>query len=80
MEECKSINWNDMSKLGLIHRINREILHPLGLAICRNLDGTSDKILVAPDGFFQYDTDTQPVTDEIVLERLTEIMESKNEV
>lgn len=69
-----------MSNLGLIHRINREILHPLGLAICRNLDGTSDKILVAPDGVFQYDTDTQSVTDEIVLERLAEIIKDKNEV
>ncbi len=52
----KSIDWNQMSKLGLIERINREILHPLGLAISRDTEtGISKKILVADDGFFEYD-------------------------
>ncbi|AVI68323.1 hypothetical protein CKQ84_22180 [Shewanella sp. WE21] len=51
----KSINWNQMSKLGLIERINREILHPLGLAIARDVTtGISEKVLVAPDGIFEY--------------------------
>lgn len=27
------INWNQASEMGLIERINTEILHPLGLAI-----------------------------------------------
>lgn len=41
----KSINWNQMSELGLIERINREILHPIGLAISRNPDtGSSDSV------------------------------------
>lgn len=34
----KSINWNQMSELGLIYKINKDILHPLGLAISRNPD------------------------------------------
>ncbi|WP_413485406.1 hypothetical protein [Shewanella baltica] len=51
----KSINWNQMSKLGLIERINREILHPMGLAIARDVTtGISEKVLVAPDGIFEY--------------------------
>lgn len=51
----KSIDWNQMSKLGLIERINREILHPLGLAIAREVTtGISEKVLVAPDGIFEY--------------------------
>ncbi|WP_436718977.1 DUF7415 domain-containing protein, partial [Vibrio cholerae] len=34
----KCIDWNKMSELGLIEKINREILHPLGLAITRNVE------------------------------------------
>jgi len=51
----KTINWNDMSKLGLIRRINEEILHPLGLAMSRNIEtGTSEEIFVADDGIWEY--------------------------
>ncbi|GIU12991.1 hypothetical protein [Shewanella sp. MBTL60-007] len=50
-----TIDWNQMSELGLIERINREILHPQGLAVSRNPEtGTSDSILVADDGIFHY--------------------------
>lgn len=53
--ECKTIDWNEASRLGLIERINREILHPMGLAMCRDVDtGTSPCILVSPDGEFCY--------------------------
>lgn len=52
----KRINWNQASELGLIVRINREILHPLGLAMCRNPEnGASDMLLVSPDGIWEYD-------------------------
>lgn len=51
----KKINWNQMSELGLIERINREILHPLGLAVSRNPEnGSSEAILVADDGVWEY--------------------------
>lgn len=51
----KTIDWNTMSDLGLIRRINREILHPLGLAIARDPNtGISDCILVADDGEWEY--------------------------
>lgn len=44
-----------MSKLGLIRRINEEILHPLGLAMSRNIEtGTSEEIFVADDGIWEY--------------------------
>ena len=51
----KTIDWNDMSSLGLIRRINEQVLHPLGLAMTRNPEtGTSDNVLISPDGFFEY--------------------------
>ena len=53
--QIKPINWNDMSDLGLIVRINKEILHPLGLAISRNpITGFSEEVLVADDGVWVY--------------------------
>jgi len=55
MSEIKSINWNQLSELGLLYRINKELLHPLGLTISRNPDtGSSDEILIAPDGVWTY--------------------------
>ncbi len=55
METIKAIDWNKMSELGLIQRINSEILHPLGLAISRNPEnGNSEKILVSDDGIWGY--------------------------
>lgn len=54
----KTIDWNKASELGLIERINREVLHPLGLAMTRDPDnGISENLLVAPDGFFEYPED-----------------------
>lgn len=51
----KTIDWNKASELGLIERINSEILHPLGLAMYRTPDsGSSGGILVSPDREFQY--------------------------
>lgn len=51
----KTLDWNDMSNLGIIYRINSEILHPMGLAMTRIPDtGSSDSILVASDGVFEY--------------------------
>ena len=62
----KSIDWNTASKLGLIERINKEILHPLGLAMTRTVEtGVSDRLLVAPDKVFEYDDSVKlkPVLD-----------------
>jgi len=46
MEHKKTINWNDMSDLGLVYKINKDILHPLGLALTRDSFGGSNEILV----------------------------------
>lgn len=56
----KTISWNDASALGLIERINREVLHPLGLAMFRDPDtGVSDGLLVADDGVWEYAPEMQ---------------------
>lgn len=54
----KTIDWNKASELGLIQRINKEILHPLGLAMSRNpTNGTSENLLIADDGLWEYGPD-----------------------
>lgn len=70
-----SIDWNKASELGLIERINKEILHPLGLAMCRNPEeGNSACLLIADDGVFTYcDTiELKPVlTKEEIAEKIS---------
>ncbi|EHM8546181.1 MULTISPECIES: DUF7415 domain-containing protein [Salmonella] len=52
---CNWLDWNQLSALGLIFRLNHEILHPMGLAIFRDPNtGVSEGALVAPDGVFTY--------------------------
>lgn len=49
------IDFNEMSKRGLVERINREILHPIGLALCYDPDtGESEGAIVSPDGEWEY--------------------------
>lgn len=70
------INWNQMSELGLIERINREVLHPLGLAISRDVEtGVSAEVLVADDGVFNYPEGfpTTVLSDDQVKEKLAEM-------
>jgi len=56
MPDLKIIDWNKASELGLIERINREILHPLGLAMSRNPEtGVSESLMIADDGVWEYD-------------------------
>ncbi|KKD01786.1 hypothetical protein KY46_00805 [Photobacterium halotolerans] len=73
----QSIDWNQMSELGLIERINREVLHPLGLAVSRNPEtGISDSIFIADDGVWEYPTDmpTTMMSNEDVRRKLAEMM------
>jgi hypothetical protein len=73
----KTIDWNQASDLGLIERINSEILHPLGLAMTRDPDtGISDRLLVSDDGAWEYGPDrvSKILTDEDVRKKLIEIL------
>lgn len=55
MNKLETIDWNEISRRGLLMRINREIMHPLGLAICRIPEtGMSPGALVSADGPFVY--------------------------
>ena len=57
MNKPKIIDWNEISRLGLLERINREIMHPLGLAIFRVVEtGTSPGAYLSTDGPFVYET------------------------
>lgn len=57
---CDLIDWNEISKRGLLVRINREIMHPLGLAIFRNEEsGVSEGAVIAPDGIWTYPGDAE---------------------
>lgn len=61
MNKPKVIDWNEISRLGLLERINREIMHPLGYAVCREVEsGRSPGALVSEDGPWVYpDQDEQ---------------------
>jgi len=55
MNKPKVIDWNEISRLGLLERINREIMHPLGYAVCREVEsGRSPGALVSDDGPWVY--------------------------
>lgn len=55
MNNHKVIDWNEISRLGLLERINREIMHPLGYAVCREVEtGRSPGALVSDDGPWFY--------------------------
>lgn len=72
----KAINWNQMSELGLIEKINTEILHPLGLAISRNTKtGCSENVLISDDGAWEYDPKmkTTIISDVQVKAKLSEM-------
>lgn len=68
------ISFNEMSDRGLIWKINKEVLHPLGLALARNLDGTSNGCLVAPDGVWEYDEESNKRN----IEKYNKFIESLN--
>ena len=55
MNKPKVIDWNEISRLGLLERINREIMHPLGYAVCREVEsGRSPGARVSEDGPWVY--------------------------
>lgn len=63
--KMKTLDWNDISKLGLVERINREILHPLGLSVSYDFNkGVSEEILISDDGFFEYSPE-MPIREKI---------------
>lgn len=78
MSDVKEINWNQLSELGLLRKINRDVLHPLGLAISRNVEtGFSEVILAAADGVWEYSEDIlkkPDLTEVEIRERLAEML------
>lgn len=61
MEKIEWIDWGEISRLGLLERINREIMHPLGLAVARDVDtGVSPGAMVSPSGAWRYADAAEP--------------------
>lgn len=57
--------FNRLSELGLIYKINKEVLHPLGLALSREPDlNCSFGCVVAPDGIYEYPKETEELHEE----------------
>lgn len=51
----KKVDFNTLSEMGLLWKINKEILHPLGLALTRNPHtGESAGAIIADDGVWEY--------------------------
>ena len=74
----QSMDWNKLSELGLVERINREVLHPLGIAVTRDPStGFSTKILISPDGIFEYSNSIKSTvkSDEFVLQEISKLRE-----
>ena len=73
--EFKKLDWNELSDLGLVERINKEILHPLGIAVYRDPeDGTSSGALISPDGEFSYgEIKSKIISDEEVIRRVHDV-------
>lgn len=66
----KRLDWNEASRQGLVERINTEILHPLGLAMCRTPeDGMSPGLLIAEDGKWEYAQGTPGILPTVTAER-----------
>ena len=60
-----TVDYNKLSEWGLIHKINKEVLHPLGLAMTRNPDtGASENCIVADDFEWKYHEDIIDVNEE----------------
>ncbi|MDK2597916.1 DUF7415 domain-containing protein [Pseudoalteromonas obscura] len=69
----KVLNWNELAELGVLAKINKEMLHPLGLAVMRDTKtGKSAGALVSDDGIWEYDPKLElPEFDE---EKIREIV------
>lgn len=66
LNELSRIDWNEMSRRGLIKRINKEILHPLGLAMTLDVEtGHSRFVVVSDNGPFVYEEDVISSPDSI---------------
>lgn len=65
--DCRqaSLTYNELSALGLVYKINKEVLHPLGLALHYNVDdGVSEGVYISPDRVYEYSEETSREEEE----------------
>ncbi|QHJ78820.1 MAG: hypothetical protein [Caudoviricetes sp.] len=71
------VDFNTLSRMGLIFKINKEILHPLGLAISYDKDvGDSEGAIIAEDGKWEFSAKSEAIGYER-LEILNEQIKTK---
>lgn len=57
-EKFETVNWNEASKLGLVDKINEQVLHPIGMSITRNSNsGASPCILKNNGGEWEHENE-----------------------
>lgn len=62
--QIKFLSFNRMSQLGILYKINKEVLHPLGIALTRDQDlNCSFGCIVANDGIFNFDKEAEDRND-----------------
>lgn len=83
MQKQKTLSWNELSELGLLYRINKEILHPMGLAIMRDPStGTSPGAIVSDDGVWIYSNEvnqTHSVPNEKLAAHMEEMLQLRKQ-
>lgn len=58
MKKEAIVDFNKLSKWGLIVEINKKVLHPLGLALSYNDKGKSKGAIISDDYIWEYGKDT----------------------
>ena len=78
-QQLYAVDWNEIADLGLLQRINREIMNPLGLAVYRDpSNGTSGGAMIADDGVWEYSPEitNKILDDDEVVVRVSEMVEN----
>ena len=58
-KQMKQVDWNQLSEWGLIWKINKEVLHPLGIAITRDPESGLSAGAIQTDEPWKYDAEVE---------------------
>ena len=64
-KQTTMVDFKQLSEFGLIHLINKQVLHPLGLALSYILEsGESKGAIISPDLSWEFSPETDKQNDE----------------